>query len=65
MKAQRSTKLQNKLEQSRIGSGRQFGVARRRKLALQVFDYVERKTADQRDGGHLPQERPGRDERQV
>lgn len=43
----------------------QLGVAGRRELALQVFDDVERKTADAGDGGHLPQELPGGDEAQV
>lgn len=47
------------------GSGGELGVARRGELALQVLDDVERKTADQRDGRHLPQERPGGDEGQV
>lgn len=56
---------QNKLEQSVFRSGWEFGVAWRGKLALQVFDDVERKTADQRDGRDFPQERPGGDERQI
>ena len=46
-------------------SGGQFGVAGRRKLALQVFDDVQRQAADQRDHAHLPQERPRGDERQI
>lgn len=58
-------KIQKKLKCSGMGSRGEFGVARRGKLALQIFDDVERQTADQCDGRHLPQERPGGNERQV
>lgn len=47
------------------GSGGQLGVARGGKFTLQVFDDVERKTADKCDGRHLPEERPGGDEGKV
>lgn len=64
LQIEKSRKLQKQVK-SECGSRGELGVARRRKLALQVFDDVERKTADQRDGRHLPEERPSRDEGQV
>lgn len=54
-----------KTNPSRSDSGGELGVARWRESSLQVFDDVEWKTADQGDGGNLPQERPGGDEGQV
>lgn len=47
------------------GSGGEFGVTRRRELPLQVFDDVERQTADQRDDTHLPQKHPCCDKRKI
>ncbi len=44
------------------GSGGQFGVAGRREAPAQVFEDVERQTADQSDGRHLPHKRQGGDE---
>lgn len=46
-------------------SGGKFGITGRGELPFQVFDDVERHTADQRDDAHLPQERPCCDKRNI
>ncbi len=45
--------------------GGEFGITWWGEFLLQIFDDVERQTADQSDDAHLPQEHPCGDKRKI